>query len=373
MLSISFSNTTPLSESQIKAFKERVSYISSKIISCNFSKDLIQIFFDKKINILEKKKIILSCQKLISRIKLINIISNEKVIFENYLKIFNKKNIFQYLKKINSIKNISPGIFTLRGKFLKHFDKLNSFLISRSSSKKYEKIHVHSMLPLQSFLRNGYLLNFPHHIMFASHVKRDLKFIDQVSALKKLTKINRTIDKPELVISPTVCYHIFETFKDSNFNTNKVFDSISSCNRFESINYLTFERLQSFTMREFVGFGSPMFIKKFLQDNINYFKEKFIKNKIRFKIITANDQFFSQQGIKKMAYQSLNDLKFEFQFWLPYEKKWLSVGSFNNHLDILVKKYNIKYGKNKLYSGCIGWGYERFIYAIISQGKNLNY
>jgi hypothetical protein len=41
--------------------------------------------------------------------------------------------------------------------------------------------------------------------------------------------------------------------------------------------------------------------------------------------------------------------------------------------DILVKKYNIKYGKNKLHSGCIGWGYERFIYAIISQGKNLNY
>jgi hypothetical protein len=60
---------------------------------------------------------------------------------------------------------------------------------------------------------------------------------------------------------------------------------------------------------------------------------------------------------------------------LPYEKKWLSVGSFNNHLDILVKKYNIniKSGKKSLYSGCIGWGYERFVYAIIAQGKSLSY
>jgi seryl-tRNA synthetase len=209
--------------------------------------------------------------------------------------------------------------------------------------------------------------------MFASNVKRDLRFIDQISDLKELTKIDKKIDKPNLVISPTVCYHIFETFKDSNINVNKVFDSISSCNRFESINYLTFERLQSFTMREFVAFGSPVFVKNFLIENINYYKKKFIKNKIKFKIVTANDQFFTQQGIKKMAYQSLNDLKFEFQFWLPYEEKWLSVGSFNNHLDILVKKYNIKCKKKIVYSGCIGWGYERFIYAIIAQGKNLNY
>lgn len=373
MLNVYFKNNYLLSESQKKLFKERVSYVNSKIISCKFNKNLIYIFFSKKINLIEKKKIILLCQKLISRISLVSIDDVEKIIFENNINIYKKNNVFQYLKKINSIKSVSPGIFTLRGKFLKYFDRLNSFLISRSNSKKYEKIHVHSMLPLQSFLRNGYLLNFPHHVMFASTVKRDLKSIDQLSVLKKLTRIDKAIDKPQLVISPTVCYHIFETLKDSEIIANKVFDSISSCNRFESINYSTFERLQSFTMREFVAFGSPIFVKKFLQENMIYFKKLFIKNKIKFKIVTANDQFFSQEGIKKMIYQSLNDLKFEFQFWLPYEKKWLSVGSFNNHLNILVNKYNIKLKKKNLHSACIGWGYERFIYAIISQGKNLKY
>ena len=62
----------------------------------------------------------------------------------------------------------------------------------------------------------------------------------------------------------------------------------------------------------------------------------------------------------------------KFQFWLPNEKKWLAVGSFNNHLDVLVNKYNIKSKKKLIHSGCLGWGYERLIYAVISQGKNLN-
>ena len=371
MYSFFFQDLNKFSPNQIKSFMEKVSYLNSKIISCSIEKGKIKIFFNKKINFSEKKIFENSCKKLIKRIMFITNISDEKIIFENNVKSSNKKNVFQHLKNINSIKNISPGIFTLRGKFLNYFNNLDSFLIKRANYKKYENIFVHNMLPLESFINNGYLLNFPHHVMFASNLKRDLKFIDRASSLQDVKKINQMIEDPKLVMSPCVCYHVFETFKNSNINSNKVFNSISSCNRFESINYSTFERLQSFTMREYVGFGSQRFIKFFLQDNINFFKKVFIKNRIKFKIVTANDPFFSQKGIKKMNYQSLNNLKFELQFWLPNEKKWLAVGSFNNHQDVLTKKYNINFNKNNLHSGCVAWGYERFVYAIISQGKNL--
>jgi len=362
-----------LNENQVKAFKERVSYINSNIIACNYKNNNFKLTFNKKINFAEEKKILNSCKKLISRIKIINPISNEKIIFENKVLVSQKKNIFKYLKKIKSIKNTSPGIFTLRGKFLDYFNKFDLFLLKRSKLKRYEKIHVHNMLPFESFVKNNYILNFPHHVMFCTHVKRDLKLIDRISSSSNLKNINNSLAKTDLVISPTVCYHIFETLKDSFVKKSKVFDSFSSCNRFESINYLTFERLQSFSMREYVAFGSPKFIKKFLISNIDYFKKAFVKNKIKFKIVTANDAFFSQKGIKKMSYQSINELKFEFQFWLPNEKKWLAVGSFNNHLDVLTNKYNIKNTKKTLHSGCIGWGYERFVYAIISQGKKIIY
>lgn len=372
MNNLVFNNVYSLNKNQIKAFTERVSYLNPSITFCKVNNNKITISVAQKINGKEKNSLFKSCKKLISRIKLINAISDEKIIFENKIQIKVKKNTFEYLKKIKSIKNISPGIFTIRGKFLDYFNQLDSILLKRSKKMTYEKVHVHNMLPLESFINNGYLKNFPHHIMLASHIKRDLNLIDKTASLDDLKKISKSIDKPNLVVSPTVCYHIFETLKDTKLNDNKVFDSISSCNRFESINYSTFERLQSFTMREFVSFGSSKFVKDFLKEEINYFKNIFVKNKIKFKIVTANDAFFSQKGIKKMTFQSVNDLKFEFQFWLPNERKWLAVGSFNNHLDVLVKKYNIKSKKKILHSGCLGWGYERLVYAIISQGKNLN-
>ena len=56
MLSLNFINSYLLDENQKKNFKERVSYVNPKIISCKFNKDQIKIFFNKKINVIEKKK-----------------------------------------------------------------------------------------------------------------------------------------------------------------------------------------------------------------------------------------------------------------------------------------------------------------------------
>ena len=100
-------------------------------------------------------------------------------------------------------------------------------MLKRSKSKGYEKIHTHNMLPLESFIKNGYLKNFPQHVMVASHVKRNLKSIDKTSSLIEPSKISKSLDNPKLVISPTVCYHIFETLKDSNLKFDTIFDSIS--------------------------------------------------------------------------------------------------------------------------------------------------
>ena len=122
-------------------------------------------------------------------------------------------------------------------------------------------------------------------------------------------------------------------------------------------------------MREYVAFGTKKFTDIFLKKNLNYFKKIFINLNIKFRIASASDSFFSDQGMKKILYQNINSLKQEFQFWLPDEKKWLAVGSFNNHLQSLTSKYNItNTHKKNIYSACIGWGYERFIYSFLAQG-----
>ena len=87
-----------------------------------------------------------------------------------------------------------------------------------------------------------------------------------------------------------------------------------------------------------MAYGSVNYIETFLEKNLNYFKRKFLDLDIKFRIVTASDPFFSDSGMKRMLYQNINLLKKEFQFWLPNEKKWLAVGSFNNHLNSLSIK-----------------------------------
>ena len=125
-------------------------------------------------------------------------------------------------------------------------------------------------------------------------------------------------------------------------------------------------------MREWIFMGNQNFVKINLNDLIKKFKIIFNRWKIKYRICTASDPFFSNKEIQKKIFQYSNKLKYELQIYLPFEKKWLAVASFNNHLDTMIKSYNIKStDKKKLYSGCVGVGYERLLYGIFSQ-KGIN-
>ena len=97
MYSIEIQNKYSLDQNQIKAFKERISYLNSHIISCKFNNNIIKLVFDKNITVKEKNSLIKSCERLISRVQLIKSISDEKIIYENNVRVENKKNIFNNL------------------------------------------------------------------------------------------------------------------------------------------------------------------------------------------------------------------------------------------------------------------------------------
>ena len=89
---------------------------------------------------------------------------------------------------------------------------------------------------------------------------------------------------------------------------------------------------------------------------------------VKFRLISASDPFYSSTAAKKRAYQGAMGLKFEGQCWLPHRNRWLSVASFNLHEKILVDAYSIDAGSEAgLWSGCVGYGYERMVYALYSQ------
>ncbi len=357
-----------------KEFLEKSYYLDEKIEKCLIKKQIIYFFFDEELNVTKKNIIKKKIRRLINRLKTIDKKIQTEILFENKIKIKGVKKTFIKLQKSNQIEKVSDGLFSIKGNLLKKIKKLDNFLNNYAKKKNYNEMSAHSLIPLETLYKNGYLSNFAHHATVCSHLERNITSLDKISNLKKYNGkfIQNKLAKPELALSPTVCYHCFESLKNKKIHINTVFNIKSACSRFESKNYKTFERLHVFTMREYVAYGSIKYVETFLEKNYNYFKNKFLKSGIKFRIVTASDPFFSDSGMKRMLYQNINLLKKEFQFWLPNERKWLAVGSFNNHLNSLSNKYNIKDKNNKfINSGCIGWGYERFIYALISQNKTI--
>jgi len=82
---------------------------------------------------------------------------------------------------------------------------------------------------------------------------------------------------------------------------------------------------------------------------------------------TANDMFFTQDFSVKASFQRLHQGKKELRLQLPWEKQSLSVFSSNFHAATFGKAFNIVVSGRPATTGCVAWGYERWVYALFSQ------
>jgi hypothetical protein len=88
---------------------------------------------------------------------------------------------------------------------------------------------------------------------------------------------------------------------------------------------------------------------------------------------TSNDMFFTQDYAVKASFQRQQEAKKELRLFIPVEKQSISVFSSNFHGVTFGKAFNITVGGRPATSACVGWGYERWVYAIFSQfGFNIN-
>ena len=89
--------------------------------------------------------------------------------------------------------------------------------------------------------------------------------------------------------------------------------------------------------------------------------------------MAASDPFFGNYSELKKVAQLGAGTKYEIQSLLPYDNTYLAITSFNNHGSIFFDRFNISSNNPDLvHSGCIGWGYERLLYTILSQ-KGLDF
>ncbi|MAL74032.1 MAG: hypothetical protein CMM62_03580 [Rhodospirillaceae bacterium] len=284
------------------------------------------------------------------------------------------ENPFEALKAQYEVFETHDGSFVLSGNFLRRMTIIDTLIRQHAATIGADEMAVPTLLATKSLVANGYLHDFPHHALFAAPVKHDLRALQAVADIRQVSsedfyQFNDYLGAPDQILAPTVCYHCFEAFRDRQFDKPEVLiTALGQCHRFESKNLKDLRRLKHFRMRELVYFGDEASVQRRLNASVDWILEIMRNWNVQFRLVTANDPFFLAESDRKSAYQTAFHLKRELQLYLPFADQWLAVGSFNHHQSVLAEKYGFKLQNvEKSQSGCIGFGFERFTYALYCQ------
>jgi hypothetical protein len=143
--------------------------------------------------------------------------------------------------------------------------------------------------------------------------------------------------------------------------------STLTCHRYEGRNQQTLTRLRSFTMREVIWVGHPKYVLDSRHRADALIVEWAKDWGLDCTYETANDMFFTDDYSVKASFQRQQEAKRELQMTVPQEGNSISVFSSNFHSMTFGKAFNIKVEGKPAASACVGWGYERMVYAIFSQ------
>lgn len=359
----------------LKTLVEQVYYLDNTIVKCNYNDGDIILEFQADSQVNEKKLKEDIIQMSIAVLKSFDRVETKKVFENDGVGTYNLDPMEELINTRQVIETY-PGVFALQGDILKCIRKIDSYFKSFALEKGAIEQHFQPTLPAKSLVENGYISSFPQHPLFVANVLRDINNINKLSKDAKEMPINSMhqwlddkIDTHKQILSPTVCYHCFETLRNQTIlGDGSLFTAIAPCHRHESLNISDLSRLQSFTMREIIFFGTDDFVEMNRNEIQEHCKSYFIELGLKFRIVTASDPFFTSGAEAKRIYQSALALKYEIQAYLPHSDTWISVASFNNHQQSLVMPYKINFDSNfDLHSGCVGYGYERLAYALYSQ------
>lgn len=238
---------------------------------------------------------------------------------------------------------------------------------------KGEEYRFPTLLKNSVLKKAGYYNSFPNLWMFASRLKNDLESFLSFRNLTKSNSPNMAEDLQSISkvtnysLPPTMCYYVYDMFSNSILN-NKTVTARGKSFRFENKYYKPFERLWDFTIRETVFLGDKDFVEKSLKKYREVIQNVFTSLEINCFCEYANDPFYlSEKNYLRVNVQKMNKSKVELRLFINREET-IAVGSFNFHGQYLSKSFNLmKNEKEFIYTGCIGFGLERLLFAFLAQ------
>lgn len=254
------------------------------------------------------------------------------------------------------------GQVVFTGAALAMLTKLDQALV-RLASKWDANEHVFPpVLSAEPLRRLDYFQSFPHLANFPVSLEGSDGNLRQFSdtAATQDDSIHLTKLAPvDQVLTPAACYHVYVQAQDSELNGPAFFTTRCTCFRRENT-YTAMRRQWAFQMREIVVIGTASEVDTFLTlaaGAVSKFVEE-IGLEVDWQ--TATDPFFQPKKNAKYIMQIAEPSKKELVFGGD-----LALGSVNFHREHFGQAFNIRRGREVASSGCIAFGLERWMAAIL--------
>lgn len=273
----------------------------------------------------------------------------------------------------------SAGVVSLSGPALDLLNALDDAFAREYNRRFHATSHSYpAMIKASLLARCGYFEMHPNALSFVSHLVNDFDEIEAFrqanSAATELKVTHSGAFAPvHHCLNPAACFPCYEAFENQDIDADgQVLTWKGRVFRYESHNTVGLDRLGEFNVRELVFIGTDDFVKKGRTDAMDLTIGLLDEWDLSGRIETATDPFFATVYAAKTFWQEAMDVKYE--VCLDVEAtpngapRSIAAGSMNLHGAFFGDRFNIRdhLGGNA-YTGCVGWGLERWVLAVFSQ------
>ncbi|MEW6592162.1 MAG: aminoacyl--tRNA ligase-related protein [Candidatus Hadarchaeota archaeon] len=234
------------------------------------------------------------------------------------------------------------------------------------------------LIPLEVMQRMpGYLDGVPEGMYYVCPPPREPQAFEKFKMDLKLTKkipteeLKKVVKDPAYVLSPAQCEPFYQGFASKYVNIEKLpvklYDMSGWTYRWEGGGVEGLIRTQEFRRIEFVMLGSPDDVISIREDVVEKSIELVEKLGLEWRIPIATP-FYMKEGGAMDASDSRKVATYDLEVLLPYNEKWLEIGSYNAHKTKFTETFKIKEVKGReVWTGCCGFGTSRWVVGFLAQ------
>lgn len=261
------------------------------------------------------------------------------------------------------------GQSALSGDLLRLYHELDRLFLRWAASWRASEYAFPPFIAAAELQKVGYLVSFPHLATFPMTLEPDEKNLQAFSSADPVNargEIRWSAAAPiRDVLTPAACYHIYPLFQNRGFDRPVYVTTRAACFRRER-QYRPLQRQWSFSMRETVCLGTADEVKEFLEAWQRTLDQFFRAVRLPIRWEKATDPFFNPNRNPKYLLQKLEPVKTEMIF-----NDSLAIGSINFHRNYFGEAFQIERDGKDIFSGCVAFGLERWIFAFLSRfGRN---